>query len=156
MNWMAYFANHGLDSIAPGPGQWMNPARYDEMTNNIVLMGQYMSTDPNDGTTGGGAMAGLATWLPMWCFVVSHYYTSFWWSPDFDDIAHRGMSGSYIIPVVGWYDDLDDVRIDRIGPRPVPHPLREAGTTGNFAWRDPGSDENNLNSQSLYTSESYG
>ena len=51
----------------------------------------------------------------MWPFVVSHYYTSFWWSPDFDDIAHRGMSGSYIIPVVGWYDDLDDVRIDRIG-----------------------------------------
>ena len=78
MNWMAYFANHGLDSMAPGPGQWMNPARYDEMTNNIALMGQYMSTDPNDGTTGGGGrrpgLGHLAADVALCCLPLLHQF----------------------------------------------------------------------------------
>jgi len=156
MNWMAYFAAHGLDWFPPGPGNWMDPARYDEMTGNLDLMGQYMSTHASNGTTGSGAMAGLQTWMPPILFVTSHYYTNFWWSPDFQDMADRVFSGSYVVAVVGWYDDVDSVTIER----QYGHALSlnfgaRNGESRVLGWRDPGNSEGDLTQQSQYATELY-
>src|SRR5690606_27107364 len=54
MNMLAYTANHGFESVYPGPGYWQassGPA-YDEMTQAILVTGALMGTTASGGTGG--------------------------------------------------------------------------------------------------------
>ncbi|UCD74929.1 MAG: hypothetical protein JSV91_14220, partial [Phycisphaerales bacterium] len=42
VNWAAYFANHGLPDLPPGPGYWEAPFMYDKATDAIWGMGLAM------------------------------------------------------------------------------------------------------------------
>ena len=51
INWAAYFANHGLPALPPGPGDWEDQSRYDDATGAIIAVSAIMFTDPNGGGT---------------------------------------------------------------------------------------------------------
>jgi hypothetical protein len=87
INWMAYFANHGRPSIAPGPGLWYAPDRYDDASDAIFTMGAYMSTSGASGTNAAGAHHGLWLWLLGEPVVSSHSLSNGAWSPKLQDAA---------------------------------------------------------------------
>ena len=159
LNWMAYFANHGADWLPPGPGNWLDPARYNEMTSYINAMGDLMGTHPEDGTDGNGAMSGLIPWLGApFQFTVSQYYTSYSWSPGFQDISMHVLNGAYVMVGVGWYIEFkfEPGLIQRAGG----HELSlvsgiRSGDAMEIGWRDPASDEGLNITQSSFTTESY-
>jgi hypothetical protein len=57
---LAYAANHGFPEVMPGPGAWMTPAKYNEVTGALAVLGSMMLTDPSSGTTKGWQYAALA------------------------------------------------------------------------------------------------
>jgi hypothetical protein len=114
---MAYIANHGYPSLAPGPGNWQKPSKYNAMSFALAFMGTLMGTDPVNGTGGDGAESGLKQWilnagLDGW-FTVSHYYAGGFSAPTFKDMANAALSGDLVIPVVGWYKNADDPLLEK-------------------------------------------
>lgn len=61
MNIFGYAANHGFPEVSPGQGNWQSQANYPLATLFILVTGNYMGTDPTDGTSGGGSLAGVQT-----------------------------------------------------------------------------------------------
>jgi hypothetical protein len=157
VNWMAYFANHGASYIPPGPGLWQSDELYDEATSAIDVMGALMLTDPDDGThTATWGATGLGLYLAVAhapCSVIAQASDQFY-SPTFQDVSKAVFAGGYVIVVVGWYDDIGGIFIERDGG----HALTltrgaRAGDNKLIGWRDPASHEGDLYHQSHFSTE---
>jgi hypothetical protein len=162
MDGMAYIANHGFPSLAPGPANWLNPGTYNQMSVALALMGIDMDTDPTGGTTGGmkdGSIEWLADSFMTSAFAVSSYYAKNDYSPTLKDMAKAAVAGDIVIPVVGWYTEADnpDQSVPKV--RKGGHVLAMIGGGGslkNFlvhsiSFRDPASpNDGSTLSQSAY------
>jgi hypothetical protein len=172
MNVCAYISAHGYPNLHPGVANWrLNPPQHPEystMSNHLKTMGQLMGTTPQGGTGGAAAEDGLEEWLngsqnEGWSspFVVSRYCASGFYSPRFADAALSALSGSLVVPVVGWYSNPDtSASHERDGG----HALTLAHAAGNTAVganctigvRDPAApNDGKLMSQSPYATEYY-
>lgn len=81
LNWLAYFANRGIEqpNTLDGPRDWQADANYQRVTQTIDLLGSLMGTDASDGTTGDGQMVGALAY--NWAFCQSDLtivQTSMW------------------------------------------------------------------------------
>ena len=110
VNWAAYFANHGLPDLPPGPGYWGALFMYEVETDAIWSMGLAMLTDPYDGTGKDSKHFGLKLWLGLAGdrFTVTSFYSDYDWSPTVHFMNLNVMMGAYVIPSVGWYVESSD------------------------------------------------
>jgi hypothetical protein len=82
-NLRGYIANHGYGNIMGGGGNWQSSANYNYVTARIDAIGDYMDTDPFDGTNGGDAYDGWVDFIDDW----------------HDDKFSLSMWGGYIPPI---------------------------------------------------------
>ena len=110
VNWAAYFANHGLPDLPPGPGYWGAPFMYEVETEAIADMGFAMATNPDEGTNVHLLHLGLEAWLGLAGdrFAVASFYSTHYWSPTIHFTNLNSMMGAYVIPVVAWCYELPD------------------------------------------------
>ena len=156
LNWMAYFANHGRPSLAPGPGWWQLQSKYPQATANLAVLGALMGTHPNNGTNTSGAMFGFNLWLAGHPAIVLSSKSNIAWSPTFQDAGMFVMNGAYVMVIVGWYEDLGSGFITRVGGHALT--LNYGARSGNsmlIGWRDPGSDQGDWTTQSTFSTEEY-
>jgi hypothetical protein len=158
VNWAAYFANHGLPSLPPGPGYWAYPELYDQATDAIYLMGVYMLTDPYDGTGVKAKHLGLRVWFGLTGhFAITTFYTDDDWSPSVGLMNRAVLTGAYVIPSVGWYFEIPGTSyILRDGGHAVSL-VSGARYKAYFQMgiHCPGSDEGDNTVQSPFTTEVY-
>lgn len=155
VNWLAYIANHGYPFIRPGDESqafWHSGGAYDDVTGLLLQMGMLMGTDPVEGTSGNGSMAGYRNWLAL---TDSEFFVNFhhvWLgggtsTPRFDSIANWVNSGVPVAGVVGWYDD-DGVTITRDGGHVFSVVgVERSGTERWLTFHDP-ADDRELDEQS--------
>jgi hypothetical protein len=156
INWMAYFANHGLPSLPPGDGNWQLQALYDDASDAILAMGSVMGTDPNEGTYASGASFGYWIWLLGRPIVTTSYRSNWVTSPTLQQIGQSVFQGAYVQIIVGWYIEDPPGFITRDGGHALS--LNEAARSGDamqLGWRDPSSDEGDWTWQSPFTTETY-
>jgi hypothetical protein len=154
MNWMAYIANHGYPNNPPYPHDWQSQSNYALATIEISILGYTMGTDPVNGTGGGGAMAGIVSWLPDGFFVI-HEYADGYYAPRFLTMAKLALAKYLVIPVVGWYQGTPPV-ISRHGGHVLT--LTKAAVSGDnmqIGWRDPADDSADLTTQSTFVTQTY-
>lgn len=162
MNWMIYFANHGVPSLPPGAGNYQNPSLYTHGTNAVRDLGILMGTTGTGGTGGTGGENGLKAWLPPFAFVVSHQWMNGTWAPRFQDMSNAVFNGAYVMSVVGWYQEFKfepDVVLRAGGHSLSMNHGSRAGAAMQIGWRDPARDEGNVFErilvQSPFASEQY-
>lgn len=162
VNWLAYIANHGYPFIDPGAGSqafWHSVGSYGDVTDLLLRMGQLMGTDPVDGTSGNGALAGYRSWLEA---TGGQFFFSFhqvwldggWNTPRFDDIAKWVNLGVPVAGVVGWYEE-DGFAMTRDGGHVFSVVgVQRNGTERWLTFHDP-ADDTDLDEQSPPTSRSF-
>jgi hypothetical protein len=159
VNWMAYFANHGLPELPPGPGHWAAPYMYVPATDAIYSMGIAMLTDPYDGTYPIFKYLGLKAWASLAGdqFTVTSFYKDDDWAPTVHFMNLNIMMGAYGMPGIGWYYEIPDTNlILRDGGHSVS--LVSGARDGilfQMGIRDPGSTEGDDTIQSPFTTEFY-
>jgi len=154
MNWIAYIARHGYPIIAP-PGDhhfltWLQPQWYNPVTSWIDLLGQFMQTDENNGTSGSSGVAGLKMWLPPAGFVIYRYriVENGWFTPRFDDIALWTLNKVPVLPVVGW-TKVEGGELVRTGGHVVSLTnVARSGSSREIGFRDPADESAILFTQS--------
>lgn len=107
INLMAYIANHGFPQVGPGPGDWQSQSNYLDATLAILDMGQFMDTDPVDGTGGADGLDGLKSWLfahPE--FTATVYSAANNYAPDLSEMAQVLINGGLVNLCYGRYDQV--------------------------------------------------
>ena len=137
LNFMAYLANQGFPTVAPGPGDWgpepgFPPfAQYNAMTTAISLMGGLMGTDATNGT--GDGSPGIKKWLAGAGvgeqFTASLFYATGNYSPTIWDLGVAAVNGGLIMPIVGRYKPAKDL------PQEIKDELEAAGQELVGLWR---------------------
>lgn len=162
INWAIYFANHGLPTLPPGPGNWQSQTRYVDATNAILDMAILMQTDGADGTGGDDGFNGLKAYLPANKFVVASQRMNHTWAPRFQTISELVFWGGHIMPVVGWYNEFKFVPggMERLGGHVLTlNGGARSGGSMEIRWRDPARDEGGvplrLLEQSIFATEAY-
>jgi hypothetical protein len=162
MNWMMYFANHGAEWIAPGPGNWQSQTFYNEGTNAIIALGDLMGTHEINGTNANGASLGIFLWVPPFAVSTVHQLPDANWTPGFQNASEAVLNGGYCVVIVGWYQEFpfDPDYIDRQGGHALT--LNGGARSGEdmlISWRDPSADEGDspvrLILQSPFTTQEY-
>ena len=167
MNLNAFAANFGFPGLGPGPGIWEGVPGHDDMTTAIGFMGLFMNTnpDPEEGGTGGsGKIAGMTNWIEAFgqplCFVSSYPDGEGFW-PTIDGAAQHGASGAIVQISYGryvWSEILGKPYLsERQGGHAVTLKLAFADNQSALGprlmhYRDPGTDEGDLNSNSEFDS----
>src|SRR5262245_43050088 len=108
MNLMAYVANHGYSSQAPGAAYWQSQSKYNDAGWAIFAMGTLMGTSATDGT-GGGFDDGATAWVNPALFNVSSYHASGFYSPTIVNMTQSAMGGNIVAFAYGRYDYLGDI-----------------------------------------------
>lgn len=136
-NLFAYFANHGLESLPPGPGNYQSDDFHDDVTDVLADIGTAMSITTPGGVTGEGLEAGIEAWLPDGLFSIVHQYGSHTYTPGFGTINTAVANGAYVIVGVGYYEDFGD-HLDRKGGHVVTaaRGIVNGGAYG-IGFRDP-------------------
>ncbi|MGO9792023.1 MAG: hypothetical protein ACLPZR_28100 [Solirubrobacteraceae bacterium] len=101
MDAFAYFASHGLASLAPGNEDWTLASNYNPMTEDLISLGADMGTLPVGGTTGAGEQKGIATWvgrLPMVAITLSDNGVGGTDAPTLLQMATAAAAGGVVIP----------------------------------------------------------
>ncbi len=165
MNLCAFAANFGFPGLGPGPGFWQGPANHDLMTTYIGFMGQYMGTTADGGTGGTGKINGMNNWIsdfqqPM-CIVTAYPDDDGYW-PTIDRAAIHATSGAVVQMSYGRYEWQQVANrpylTDRTGGHGVTLKLAFANNGSELGdrlihYRNPGSDEGDLNSNSVFSSD---
>lgn len=133
MNFFAYLADRGFHNL-PGPGDWRDPARFNEMTALIGSLGSHMGTGSR-GTNGDGWLKGVASWLkanppvkpgsagPLGGRFVTKGFVAggnHRIDTDFDaakafaphpgDLAAHAVAGDLVVGVIGFYDNIGSIK----------------------------------------------
>lgn len=158
-NIFAYAANHGFPDAAPGPGNWQN-SNYIAANLWLNLIGDWMNTDPEDGTFGPGVKAGLEKLVEYEPFLkYVRKYKSNNYTPTAGKLANYACSGWAMSFVYGRYKvtstHLGVPVVKRDGGHAVTLTrLYRAGENWNLRYRDPADDSANLSTQSLFANTS--
>jgi len=161
INWMAYIANHGWSSLAPGPGDWKQPALYDTATTNILGMGLLMNTS-SIGSKMPNIVAGTKAWLSQSAVgggfvVVAQWDAGFTWTL-FDDLAEQALLKRLVMVRIGWYYQQTSTpgTYTRDGGHItcMTRALRD-GPNRILGMNDPGTADQDLDAQSPFTREDY-
>ncbi|MHC4990454.1 MAG: hypothetical protein ACYTGC_05685 [Planctomycetota bacterium] len=173
-NWTAYLANHGYPTMGV-PGNWQDQSRYNDVSNRIEIKGILMNTDPGDpdpdigggGTSGSNAKAGLETWIDAIGegenFLVTQFYADDEFAPLYTNLVVAGLNGGLVMLRYGRYVDVPpppNAAGGGLFARTGGHVTSLVGSrdyflpTASVRWRDPASDEGNLNTQSTFTTNS--
>ncbi|MCA9286698.1 MAG: hypothetical protein KDA22_15855 [Phycisphaerales bacterium] len=163
-NALSYVQAHGYPQLMPLLDQpysyWTQytSGGYLLETLGLALMGNAMGTDPVDGTGGTGFENGVETYFPSNLFCVSHVYASGNYAPTAGEIAvvaMGGPSGSLVLPVVGWYDDLPGNAIARDGGHVLTlSKITVNGSAVTICFRDPWTNDSKF-TQSTFASQCY-
>ena len=160
MNLMSYIAKRGFPLVPPSVGDFgpdADTAAYNELTNWLEVLGQQMGTDPEGGTGGEGAEAGITAFLESGApgaFAVVRVYATEDFCPQPSHLAFHAITGGLVLQRFGWYDTEPGVNnFVREGGHVVTlNGLDDYDTaTPRMRWRDPGSDEGNMFFQSEFT-----
>lgn len=163
-NVLSYVQAHGYPQIMPVLDQpysgWLDYSSGDYLLSTIglTLMGLAMDTDPVDGTGGQGFKDGVEAWFPADKFCLMYVYASGNSAPTAKDLALAaagGVSGSLVLPTIGWYSKPSGSTLVRNGGHVVT--LQKAQVNGSsvkLCFRDPWSNDSNL-SQSSFVSQCY-
>ncbi len=160
MNLFAYAANHGFPEVFPGPGYWQassGPA-YDEMTDNLALLGAVMGTTTANGTDGSGWQLGMNVVLgPTGKFNVINKWAGGSSVPRVREMAQHVAMGGIVAFSYGRYEVLGTINgvplVDRGGGHAVTiqKALPNSSTSGVMWYRDP-ADGGSVFTQSPYGS----
>ena len=159
VNWAAYFANHGLPDLPPGPGYWAGSSMYEPATEAIYNMGCAMLTDPNEGTRRDFLYIGLRVWFGLAGdhFNVISLYSDHDWSPTIHDVNVSTMAGAYTMLSVAWcYELCNGTMIVMDGGHAIS--AVDGARDGDLfrtGIRDPWTDEDDFTRQSPFTTELY-
>ncbi len=87
LNWMGYFANHGLpNAMGYSSSNWAASSNYNTVTSRLSSMGNYCDTDPDGGTSLGDAVEGCVDYLDArnvgYPFIVYGYAANDEWTPS--------------------------------------------------------------------------
>jgi hypothetical protein len=148
VNLFAYAANHGFPLTAPGPGWWQLPNRYNDASEAIATLGVLMSTDPNDGTGGNGAIFGTSIWLAANGNILTadYHHASGSYSPTINSLGWAGVNGGIVAFCYGRYDVLGvEGNTVIVGDRNGGHcvtlaNVARSGSSMVIASRDPADD----------------
>ncbi|MBK9128707.1 MAG: hypothetical protein IPM13_13050 [Phycisphaerales bacterium] len=158
MNLFLYAANHGFPEIEPGPIGSFNTLRYNNVTLDILTLGNLMGTDPNTGTGGGGNA--VEVWLAATGskLVTTTDYAHGAYTPKLSHLA-RGVSlGSIVNFAYGRYAPMGTSNGATVWARTGGHAItltkayRNGFSNQYVRYRDPADDTANLLAQSLYVS----
>lgn len=164
MNLVAYAANFGFPELPPYPSDWEGATSHDEMTDWLNVMGQFMNTDPDAGTSYLENYDGLNFWVGGWSFSINHTFRADGYWPNIDGAAFHAANGAIINFRYGRYiwtpnNSGTPVIVAREGGHSVTLQSLSANTGNNLGprllyYRNPGSDEAeiDLNSNSNYSS----
>ena len=172
MNLCAFAANFGFPELGPGPGLWEGAPGHLTMTNYIWWMGlpEYMNTDPDPnsntgGTNGSGKENGMFEWISYWgqpmCYVLAYPDDEGYW-PTVDRAAIQGANGAVVQLSYGRYAWSEILGLpylsDRQGGHAVTLKLAFADNGSELGdrlihYRDPGTDEGDLFSNSDFDSK---
>lgn len=156
INLFCYAANHGFPWISPGQANWQSNANYASATQAIATMGVLMSTDPIDGTSGNGSLAGLMVWsivnFPM---TYKYYYKSANYTPQANKMAKLACQGWKLSFAYGRYKQTGSIsgvpKFDREGGHAVTLTrLFRDGSERILHYRDPADDPMALSTQSAF------
>ncbi|MFG0274941.1 MAG: hypothetical protein ACF8QF_07785, partial [Phycisphaerales bacterium] len=157
VNWMAYIAHHGYPSIMPGDHSqyyWHSQSTFNLSNNFLTIMGNFMNTDPFDGTYGGPAKDGLDTWLDNRFVVINRWINSSE-TPDFDDIAAYTRLKIPVMACVGWYSDNNNVLTRNGGHCFSVVKVQRQGNTRLLTMHDPADEQSNIFTQSPVAERTY-
>ncbi|MCA9291747.1 MAG: hypothetical protein KDA25_11510, partial [Phycisphaerales bacterium] len=154
-NMFAYAANHGYPAAPPEDGDWQLQSKYIEATLWLNVIGNWMNTDPDDGTSGSGTKAGMDALIAQAPYLKRvHKGLSSSYNPTVAKLALYGCQGwamSFVYgkwAVVGTHNGLPVV--DRVGGHAVT--LTRAYRDSDqwiLRYRDP-ADDTALTTQSAF------
>lgn len=159
MNLFIYAANHGFPDFGPSPGNWQSNF-YIQASLWLVLMGDWMNTDPVDGTGGSGTRAGLDEMLESAPYLKRvHKGRSSSFTPSAHKLAHYACSGWMMSFVYGKYQQVGTQSglpvLDRVGGHAVTLTrLYRVGDDWILRYRDPADDSASLSTQSTFKNTS--
>ena len=107
VNRMAYISNRGYPNMLDGPRDYQSALIYDDITAAIEEMGDFMSTDPNTGTTGANWIAGTKAWLNSRYpghFIVTQYGAKNQYAPSPLELGHINNLGAIVDIAFGRYE----------------------------------------------------
>jgi len=153
-NMRGYIANYGYGSIMSGPRNWQSSSNYNYVTARIEAMGDYMDTDPFDGTSGGDAYDGWEDFIDDWH---EDKFTLSSWGGYIPPIwIYMGMISGLPNICYGYYKPQGGGEYDRDGGHCVTL-VGLKGLCANFneptlRIRNP-STSDSINSQSTFSTE---
>jgi hypothetical protein len=154
VNWMGYVANRGVPTALGGPRNWQSQLNYDFVTSRINLMGAFMDTDPQDGTYGDPGLQGLRAYVSLFApgkFTVTYYYGDYSVFP----LTFHWVLGNLVNVCYGYYPVNAQGRYSRNGGHCITlNGIFDAcDSTYALRWRDPASDNKDLDAQSTFASK---
>jgi hypothetical protein len=153
INVMGYVANHGVPTALGGSHNWQSQSNYDLVSGRLSIMGSLMHTDPFDGTNGGNGTAGLQTYLLAFApgkFTVSHYYGDY----NINPLLFHWVLGHLVNVCYGYYPVSNGLYYRDGGHCITLNGMFDVcNSTYTLRWRDPASDSDNLNTQSVFASK---
>jgi hypothetical protein len=161
INMMAYIANNGLPVMMNGPRNWQSQAQHDFVSGNIFIMGGLMGTTGTGGTGGAGAETGLRQWVddhaPGLFTVTRLAVTSGEHAVTPQTLFDALSGGSLVSFFYGRYRRpfKFEPPYERTGGHAVTLTLVSLSTTPGLnptvQYRDPATDDGNLNMQSTFS-----
>lgn len=107
MNLFGYAADHGFPSLSPGQsGYFTKQGYYDHCTPLLLTLGVLMSTDAQDGTSGGGWSGGASTWTSGSLLSTHRYSRSSDYTPTIGKMSKKAIQGSIVAFSYGRYLQL--------------------------------------------------
>lgn len=160
LNIFAYAANHGFPSAPPEDGNWQLQSKYVEASLWLYLLGDWMDTDPEDGTKGNGTKAGLDAMLAMAPYLKRvHKALSSSYTPTAAKLAKYGCQGWAMNMTYGKWKVVGQQNgvpvVERVGGHAVT--LTRAYRDSSqwiIRYRDPADDSASLTTQSTFTNTS--
>ncbi|MEQ8318375.1 MAG: GC-type dockerin domain-anchored protein [Phycisphaerales bacterium] len=144
-NALAYISNHGQPAVFGGPRDWQSQSQYDYVNTQLTTMGLFMGTDPEDGTGVRGWRLTTEAYARNGDGLLVGSYQAFGEiGVNPLQMANHMRLGTLVMPIIGWYDELDVNRYERDGGHVVTmwggSNLCDGPDDMRMLFRDPGND----------------
>ncbi|MBM4112837.1 MAG: hypothetical protein FJ253_05600, partial [Phycisphaerae bacterium] len=164
MNLLCYPSNHGIPLLSPGSGNWQWNGLYEDATDAIAELGDYMATSPATGTGAGAWSDGTQDWLDLYAHG-QLARTAVFNAPDVDPsvmgMTLHNFNGGVTAFCYGVYipgDFYEGIPLlgERIGGHCLAFVGSERGQNGfRVRYRDPADDGVDASQSTFTTIETY-
>lgn len=158
-DWFAYISNHGVPEVLDGPRDWQSQDNYDFVTDRIKHIGELMSTDAEDGTTGLGPITGLVSHLqataPGAFIVTASHAIPGVYILEPEELFNAISNGGMISMTLGKYQKNNFGHWERTGGHIVALHGVENGCSNSpkLMWRDPSTQDESMTQQADFGSK---